>query len=304
VADGSSVPLSLVEAELKGDSSMTTTKTTSFTIGGDLPVHRLGFGAMRLTGPMVWGPPAARDGAIALARRARELGVDFIDTADSYGPGVGEEILAEALHPYPDGLVIATKAGQSRPSAKEWTPLGRPEYLRQQAELSLRRLRLDCIDLFQLHRIDPKVPAAEQFGALKRLQDEGKIRHIGLSEVTVAEIEEARLTIDVVSVQNMYNLTDRQYDDVVDYCERERIAFIPWKPIGRGEHAGPDGPVAAVAKELGATSAQTALAWLLRRSPVVVPIPGTSSIAHLEENAGAAHVDLSDEQFERLSGLA
>jgi aryl-alcohol dehydrogenase-like predicted oxidoreductase len=283
---------------------MSTTTSSSFTIGEDLPVQRLGFGAMRLTGPMVWGPPPDRAAAIALARRAVELGVNFVDTADSYGPGVSEEILAEALHPYPDDLVIATKAGQSRPSAAEWTPLGRPEYLRQQAELSLRRLRLDCIDLFQLHRIDPKVPAAEQFGALKRLQDEGKIRHIGLSEVTVPEIEEARSIIDVVSVQNMYNLSERHFDDVIDYCERERIAFIPWKPIGRGEHAGPDGPVAEVARELGATTAQTALAWLLRRSPVVVPIPGTSSIAHLEENAGATSVELSDEQFERLGRLA
>jgi aryl-alcohol dehydrogenase-like predicted oxidoreductase len=280
------------------------TTTSSFTIGEDLQVQRLGFGAMRLTGPMVWGPPPDRAAAIALARRAVELGVNFVDTADSYGPGVSEEILAEALHPYPDDLVIATKAGQSRPSAAEWTPLGRPEYLRQQAELSLRRLRLDCIDLFQLHRIDPKVPAAEQFGALKRLQDEGKIRHIGLSEVTVPEIEQARSIIDVVSVQNMYNLSERHFDDVIDYCERERIAFIPWKPIGRGEHAGPDGPVAEVARELGATTAQTALAWLLRRSPVVVPIPGTSSIAHLEENAGATSVELSDEQFERLGRLA
>jgi pyridoxine 4-dehydrogenase len=282
---------------------MTMTDTRTFTIGGDLPVRRLGFGAMRLTGPMVWGPPVDRAGAIALARRAVELGVDFIDTADSYGPGVSEEILAEALYPYPDGLVIATKAGQSRPSAAEWTPLGRPEYLRQQAELSLRRLRLDCIDVFQLHRIDPHVPAAEQFGALRRLQEEGKVRHVGLSEVTVAQIEEARSILDVVSVQNLYNLTERHHEDVLDYCERERIAFVPWKPIARGEHAGAEGPVAAVARELDATPAQTALAWLLRRSPVVVPIPGTSSIAHLEENAGAASVELSGEQFERLSGL-
>jgi len=283
---------------------MTTTDSSTFTIGGELPVHRLGFGAMRVTGPMVWGPPEDRSAAIELVRRAVALGVDFIDTADSYGPGVSEEILAEALYPYPNGLVIGTKAGQSRPSAAEWTPLGRPEYLRQQAELSLRRLRLDCIDLFTLHRIDPKVPAAEQFGALKRLQDEGKIRHIGLSEVTVEEIEEAKTIIDVVSVQNLYNLTERHYDDVLDYCERERIAFVPWKPIARGEHADAHGPVAAVAAELEATPAQTALAWLLRRSPVVVPIPGTSSIAHLEENAGAARVELSDEQFERLARLA
>jgi pyridoxine 4-dehydrogenase len=283
---------------------MTITQNSTLTIGEDLVVHRLGFGAMRLTGPKVWGPPADRDAAVALARRAIELGVDFVDTADSYGPGTGEEILAEALYPYAEGVVIATKAGQSRPSASEWKPLGRPEYLRQQAEISLRRLRLECIDLFQLHRIDPQVPAAEQFGALKRLQDEGKIRHIGLSEVTISELEEARATIDVVSVQNLYNLTDRHYEDVLDHCEREQIAFIPWMPIARGDHAVTEGPLAEVAAELDATPVQVALAWLLHRSPVVVPIPGTSSITHLEENMGAADVDLSADQSERLSALA
>ncbi|GGK22155.1 oxidoreductase [Pilimelia terevasa] len=277
---------------------------STFAIGGDLTVTRLGFGAMRLTGDLNWGLPADPEAALKVARRAVDLGIDFIDTADAYGPGTNEEQLAEALHPYREGLVIGTKAGQSRPSAREWVPLGRPEYLRQQCELSLRRLRLERIDLFQLHRIDPKVPAADQFGALAQLQREGKIRHIGLSEVTVAQLEEARRTIDVVSVQNMYNLTDRRYDDVVDYCTRENIAFIPWLPIARGEHAGPGSPVADIAAELDATPAQVALAWLLHRSPVVIPIPGTSSQSHLEENFRALELTLGDAHHARLSALA
>lgn len=278
----------------------------NFVIGGDLTVYQLGFGAMRLTGPLVWGPPTDHEEAIKVARRAVELGIDFIDTADSYGPGTNEEVLADALYPYPANVVVATKAGQSRPSATEWTPLGRPEYLRQQAELSLRRLRLDCIDLFQLHRIDPLVPADEQFGALKRLQDEGKIRHIGLSEVSVEHLERACRQIDVVSVQNLYNVAARQHEDVLDYCERENIAFITWHPIAKGELATPDGahnPLYMVAKELGATPSQVALAWLLHRSPVVIPIPGTSSLAHLEENVAAAQLELSDDQLTLLSGL-
>lgn len=274
---------------------------STIVLGADLPVGRLGFGAMRLTGPLIWGPPTNRAQALAVARRAVDLGVTFIDTADSYGPGVNEELLAEALHPYPEGLVIGTKAGQSRPSAEEWVPLGRPEYLRQQCELSLRRLRLDRIDLFQLHRIDPKVPADEQFGALRQLQDEGKIRHIGLSEVTVEQLRQARRQIDVVSVQNLYNLSDRTHEPVLDYCEREGIAFIPWLPIARGDLAAADGPLATVAKQLDATPAQVALAWLLRRSEVVVPIPGTSSIAHLEENVAAGDLELSGEQFAQLA---
>ncbi|MET8360543.1 aldo/keto reductase [Micromonospora sp. NPDC005171] len=276
----------------------------SLTIGGDLPVHRLGFGAMRLTGPFDWGPPADRQEAVRVARRAVELGVNFIDTADAYGPGDNEELLAEALHPYAGGLVVATKAGQSRPSAREWVPLGRPEYLRQQAELSLRRLRVERIDLFQLHRVDPKVPFADQLGALRRLRDDGKIRHVGLSEVTVAQIDEARAVVDVVSVQNQYNLTDRRYDDVVDHCERLGIAFIPWLPIASGRHAQAGGVLAEVAKELAATPTQTALAWLLHRSPVMLPIPGTSSVVHLEENVGAGRLRLSTEQYERLATLA
>lgn len=278
---------------------------STFVLGGDLPVERVGFGALHLTGPGVWGPPTDPAGAVALVRRAVELGVNFIDTADSYGPGTSEEVIAEALHPYPDGLVIGTKAGQSRPSRTEWRPLGRPEYLRQQAELSLRRLRVDRIDLFQLHRIDPQVPADEQFGALKRLQDEGKIRHIGLSEVTVAQLEQARAQIEVVSVQNRYNLSYREeYEDVLEYCERERIAFIPWVPIASGALAREDGPLGRVARRLGATPAQVALAWLLHRSPVMVPIPGTRSIAHLEENVAAASLSLSGDQLAELTPAA
>jgi pyridoxine 4-dehydrogenase len=275
----------------------------TFLLGGDLPVRRLGFGAMRLTGPQVWGPPADRAAAIGVARRAVELGITFIDTADSYGPGTNEEILAEALHPYPDGLVIATKAGQSRPAPHRWVPLGRPEYLRQQAELSLRRLRLECIDLYQLHRVDPKVPLDDQIGALAELRAEGKIRHIGLSEVSVAQIRQAQRSAPIVSVQNMYNLRDRNWEDVLRYCEEQGIAFIPWLPIARGEHAQPDGPLGTVAKELDATPAQVALAWLLRQSPVMMPIPGTSSAKHLAENAAAIRVRLTDEQYQRLSQL-
>lgn len=277
---------------------------STFVLGGDLPIERVGFGALHLTGPGVWGPPADPAGAVALVRRAVELGVNFIDTADSYGPGTSEEVIAEALHPYPDGLVIGTKAGQSRPSRGEWRPLGRPEYLRQQAELSLRRLRVDRIDLFQLHRIDPQVPADEQFGALARLRDEGKIRHIGLSEVTVAQLEQARRQIEVVSVQNRYNLSQREHEDVLDYCEREHIAFIPWVPIASGDLARKDGPLGRVAKRLDATPAQVALAWLLHRSPVMVPIPGTRSIAHLEENVAAASLSLSDDQLAELTPAA
>lgn len=275
----------------------------TFAIGGDLVVHRLGFGAMHLTGPKVWGPPADREGTVKVARRAVELGVDFIDTADSYGPGSNEELLADALHPYPEGLVIGTKVGQSRPSANEWRPLGRPEYIRQQCELSLRRLRMERIDLYQLHRIDPKVPADEQFGALKQLQDEGKIRHIGLSEVTVEQIEEARRQIETMSVQNRYNLTDRGHEAVLEYCDRENIAFIPWLPIASGALADPSGPVAEIAKELDATPAQVCLAWLLHRSRVVIPIPGTGSADHLAENVAAAKLELSNEQFRRLSEI-
>ncbi|KJK33647.1 oxidoreductase [Lentzea aerocolonigenes] len=259
-------------------------------LGGDLPVHRLGFGAMRLPA----NDPAA---AHALARKAVELGVTFIDTADSYDLGRNEELLAEALHPYPDGVVVATKAGQCHPG-REWIPLGRPEYLRQQAELSLRRLRVERIDLFQLHRVDPTVPLADQIGALRQLQDEGKVRHVGLSEVSVEQIVEAERITPIVSVQNRHNLDDRRSEPVLDHCERHGIAFLPWLPIAPSVR--PGSRVAEVAQRLGATPAQVALAWLLRRSPVMLPIPGTSSEKHLEENVGAADLGLSNEDFARL----
>ncbi len=263
-------------------------------LGGDLPVHRLGFGALRLR-PY----PADRANSIAVARRAVELGVRLIDTADAYYLGQNEELLAEALHPYPEGLVIATKAGRVHPG-DEWADVGRPEYLRQQAEISLRRLRVERIDLFQLHRIDAKVPFEDQMGALKRLRDEGKVRHVGLSEVSVEEIERARRIVPIVSVQNLYNRTERRSDDVLDHCEREGIAFMPWLPVAPSTAASGTDPVARVAERLGVSSTQVALAWLLHRSPVMLPIPGTSSIAHLEENVRAAELELSTEDLKLL----
>jgi aryl-alcohol dehydrogenase-like predicted oxidoreductase len=272
----------------------------TYLIGGDLLVRRLGFGALRLTDDRFWGPPPDRDAAIAVARRAAELEVSFVDTADAYGLGEGERLLAEALYPYP-ALVIATKAGQARPTPDLWVPLGRPEYLRQQVELSLRRLRASRIDLLQLHRIDPGVPLADQLGALRDLRDEGKIRHIGLSEVSVEEIRRARQVVEIVSVQNRYHLADRGWDDVVDYCAAEGIAFIAWWPLGGGRLASADGALADVAAELSATPAQVSLAWLLRRSPNLIPIPGTRSVRHLEENLAAAHLSLSEDQYRRLT---
>jgi pyridoxine 4-dehydrogenase len=270
---------------------------------GDLPVHRLAFGAMRITGPGIWGPPEDHDEAIRVLRRAVDLGVDFIDTANSYGPYVSEELICEALYPYPDDLVIGTKAGLTRigPDPADWPPVGRSEYLRQECLMSLRRLRLDCIDLFQLHRIDAKVPAAEQFGLLKELRDEGKVRHVGLSEVTVAQIEDARKVVPIVSVQNLYNLANRRSEQVLEHCEAEGIGFIPWSPIADGTMSARRGALADVSNALGATPAQVALAWLLRRSPAMLPIPGTSKVAHLEENCAASTVVLSDEQFDALS---
>ena len=272
----------------------------TFTLG-ELTVHRLGYGAMRLTGKGIWGPPKDRAEAIRVLRRAVELGVDFIDTADSYGPHVSEELIREALHPYADGLVIATKAGLTRQGPDQWQPVGRPEYLRQQCEMSLRRLGVERIDLFQLHRIDPKVPAAEQFGLLKSLVDEGKVRHVGLSEVSVDDLEAARKVLPIVSVQNLYNVGNRQAEAVLDHCEKHGIAFIPWFPIASGKLAAPGGPLDAVAKATGATASQVALAWLLQRSPAILPIPGTSSVDHLEENCGAAGVTLDDAQLESLT---
>jgi aryl-alcohol dehydrogenase-like predicted oxidoreductase len=271
---------------------------------GDMSVHRLGFGAMRLTGRGIWGPPRDPAECIRVLRRAVELGVDFIDTADSYGPYISEELIREALHPYPAHVVIATKAGMVRTAPDVWHALGRPEYLRQECEMSLRRLGVERIDLFQLHRIDPKVPAAEQFGLLKRLIDEGKVRHVGLSEVSVAEIKTARKLVPIVSVQNRFNLTDRSSEAVLTYCEANQLGFIPWYPIASGSLAQPGGRLDKLSAATGATPSQLALAWLLRRSPVMLPIPGTSSTAHLEENCGAAQVQLSDAQFKQLSAAA
>ena len=273
----------------------------TFALGGDLPINRLGYGAMQITGPGVWGDPADPDEAVRVLRRAVELGVDFIDTADSYGPFVSENLIRKALHPYADDLVIATKAGLTRSGPGDWRPVGRPEYLRQQLELSLRHLGLDRIDLYQLHRIDAKVPLADQIGALLEFQQEGKIRHIGLSEVSVEQLAQAREIAEIVSVQNLYNLANRRAEDVLDYAEANGIAFIPWFPIATGELARPGGPLDTFAKQHEATPSQLALAWLLRRSPVLLPIPGTSSVAHVEENTAAAAITLTDEEFAALA---
>ncbi|HET6825731.1 MAG TPA: aldo/keto reductase [Amnibacterium sp.] len=277
----------------------TTTIPDTFTLG-DLTVHRLGFGSMQLTGPGVWGPPKDHDEAIRVLRRAVELGVDFIDTADSYGPYVAEELIAEALHPYADGLVIATKAGLTRTGPNVWPPVGRPEYLRQEALMSLRRLKLDTIDLFQLHRIDPKVPLEEQVGELKKLQDEGKIRHIGLSEVTVEELQAAQEIATIVSVQNLYNVAKRDAEPLLEYSEANGIGFIPWFPLATGKLARPGGKLDELAKKHDASPSQLALAWLLHRSPVMLPIPGTSSVEHLEDNMRAADLQLSPEEVAEL----
>jgi aryl-alcohol dehydrogenase-like predicted oxidoreductase len=276
------------------------TRSGDFALGGDLPVHRLGFGTMQLTGSGVWGEPADRAEAIAVLRRAVELGIDLFDTADSYGPEVAENLLAEALHPYPAGLVIATKAGFERPGPGVWVENGRPEHLRSACEGSLRRLRLERIDLFQLHRIDSKVALEDQIGALLDLQREGKIRHIGLSEVTVEQIAAVRRLAEVVSVQNRYNLVDRKSEDVLDYCTRENIGFIPWFPLATGDLAKPGGPIARVAERLGAGPAQVAIAWLLQKSPAMLSIPGTSKVKHLEENTAAALLELDDSTFKEL----
>ena len=275
----------------------------TFSLGKDLEVHRLGYGAMRLTGDGIWGEPKDRETSKQVLRRAVELGVDFIDTADSYGPFVSEDLIREALHPY-DHVVVATKGGLTRSGPDIWEQVGRPEYLRQCVHMSLRRLGVEQIDLWQLHRIDAHVPVEESLGAVKALQDEGKIKHLGLSEVTVAEIEQARQVIDVVSVQNLYNLGNRQSEEVLDYCEREGIGFIPWFPVAAGDLAKPGGLLDEMAKDHHATHAQLALAWLLRRSPVMLPIPGTSSVAHLEENCDAATVQLSDSEYDALSAAA
>ena len=278
-------------------------RSDTFRLGGDLEVHRLGYGAMQITGDGVWGPPQDHEGALAVLRAAVEGGVDFIDTADSYGPVVSEQLIAEALHPYPDHLVIATKAGFTRTGPGEWTAVGRPSYLKQQVELSLRNLRVDRIDLIQLHRIDPEVPLEDQVGAFAELREQGKVRHIGLSEVSVQQLEQARAVTEIASVQNLYNLTNRQSQDVLDHATREGIAFLPWFPFATGDLASPDSPVADIARELDASPSQVALAWLLETSPVVLPIPGTKSVDHLRENLGAASLELSEDDLARLNAL-
>jgi pyridoxine 4-dehydrogenase len=279
------------------------TASGSFAIGGDLPVNRLGYGTMQLTGPGVWGEPADRASAIAVIRRAVELGVTLIDTADAYGPYVTDSLIREALHPYNDNIVIATKVGFTRQGPNQWIPVGRAEYLRQQTELNLRNLGVETIDLLQLHRIDSKVDLEEQIGELKALQDEGKVRHIGLSEVSVDDLKAARKFADIASVQNLFNLTNRSSEGVLDYAEAENIAFIPWFPLATGKLSEPGTPLAAIAEEQGRTPSQVALAWLLRRSPVMLPIPGTSSVAHVEENIAAADIQLTDEEYAALDAI-
>ena len=272
----------------------------TFTFGGDLTVNRLGFGAMRIVGKGVWGPPDDRDECVRVLRRAAELGVNFIDTADSYGPYISEDIIREALYPY-DGLVIATKAGFLRTGPDIWIEMGYPSYLRQECEMSLRRLGVDTIDLFQLHRVDPKWPLADQVGELLTLKNEGKIRHIGLSEVGVDQLKEAQTITEIVSVQNMYNLTTRGSEPLLDEATNQGVAFIPWFPLAAGPLAAADGPLQRIAADHHASPSQLALAWLLKRSPVILPIPGTSKVAHLEENVAAAEITLSDEEFGTLA---
>jgi pyridoxine 4-dehydrogenase len=287
---------------MASDSSATGAGT--ITLGGELTVSRLGYGAMQLTGKGIWGPPADRDECVRVLRRAVGLGVNFIDTADSYGPYVSEEIIAEALFPYADDLVIGTKGGLLRTGPGVWPPCGRPEYLRQEVEMSLRRLRLERLDLYQLHRIDEQVPVEDSLGELKLMQDEGKIRLIGISEVSVDEIEQCRRSVDVVSVQNLYNLADRHHEDVVDYCTDNDIAFIPWFPLATGQLAGKGGVLDEAAQRHDVSPAQLALAWVLQRSPVMLPIPGTSKVAHLEENMKAATVELTSDEYAELEKAA
>jgi pyridoxine 4-dehydrogenase len=287
-----------------GTATVSAKASGTFAIGGDLPVNRLGFGAMRITGDGIWGEPKDAEKAKQVLRRAVELDVNFIDTADAYGPDVSEQLIGQALSPYKSGVVIATKGGLTRQGPNVWTPLGRPEYLQQQVEMSLRYLKLERIDLWQLHRIDPKVPVEDSLRIIKKLQTEGKIRHVGLSEVKPKEIEQAREVIDIVSVQNLYNIGDRQHEDTLEYCEKHNIAFIPWFPVAAGKLAQPGGKLDQAAKRHNATVSQLSLAWLLHRSKVMLPIPGTSSVAHLEENIGAANVQLSDAEWKEIEESA
>lgn len=279
----------------------TTNQAGTFLLGGDLTINRMGFGAMRVTGPHIWGDPKNPKEARAVIRRAIELGVNFIDTADSYGPETSELLLAEVLHPYPSNLVIATKGGLVRPGPSRWTPVGRADYLIQCVEMSLRRLKLERIDLYQLHAIDRSVPLEESLGALKEMQKQGKIRHIGLSNFTVEEIKRAQKVVKIVSVQNLYNLNDRSSEDVLEYCEKNGLGFIPWYPLGSGELVNQKGALENIAKSKNATTVQIALAWLLKRSRVMLPIPGTSTVNHLEEDIAAAAIQLTDQEFAELS---
>jgi aryl-alcohol dehydrogenase-like predicted oxidoreductase len=275
----------------------------TFDLANDLKINRLGYGAMRLTGEGVWGDPPAHVDPIAILRRAVELGANFIDTADAYGPATNEDQIREALYPY-NGIVIATKGGLVRPGPMQWTPCGRPDYLRQCVEMSLRRLKVERIDLWQLHRIDPEVPVADQIGALTDLQSQGKIKHLGLSQVTVDELKQVQELATIVSVQNLYNLVDRSSEDVLHYCEEQKIGFIPWFPVASGDLAKPGGALEPIMAETGHTAAQISLAWLLQKSPVMLPIPGTSSLAHLEENMKAAEITLSDEIMAQLDAIS
>jgi aryl-alcohol dehydrogenase-like predicted oxidoreductase len=273
----------------------------TFELGGETTIHRLGYGAMQITGEGIFGEPKDPEECKRVLQRAVELGVDFIDTADSYGPEVSERLIGEALHPYAEGLVIATKAGLTRPGPSDWRPVGREGYLLQQLELSLRRLKVDRIDLWQLHRIDPATPQSEQFKVLREAQDSGKVKYVGLSEVSVGELEAALSAgVKVATVQNIYNLVNRTHEDVLDACEERGIGFIPWFPMAAGHLAADDGPLKAIADDHDATPSQLALAWLLKRSPVMLPIPGTSTVAHLEQNLAAATLELSDDEFAAL----
>lgn len=281
---------------------MNAAQSGTFPIGGEFAVNRLGYGAMRITGGGIWGAPDNRREALRVLRRLPDLGINFIDTADSYGPHVSEELIAEALHPYPDGMLIATKGGLTRPGPNQWKPNGDPEYLRSCLEGSLRRLKVDCIALYQLHRIDSRVPMEDSLGALKKAQEEGLIRYIGLSEVSVGQLERASKIVDVVSVQNMYNLTERKWEDTLAWCEKHGVGFIPWYPLSAGSIGGPE-IIQEIAEKYGASEFQVALAWLLQRSPAMLPIPGTCSVAHLEENIGAASLTLDDADVQKLNGL-
>jgi len=277
--------------------------TSTFSIGGDLPVNRLGFGAMRLTGEGIWGWPPDRENALKVLRRAVELGANLIDTADAYGPETDELLIAEALYPYPKGLVIATKGGQIRPSASQWVPKGDPAYLKQCVDKSLKRLKLERIDLYQLHRVDPKVPMEDSLGALKEMQSAGKIRHIGLSEVSPEQVERAHKIVPIVTVQNRYNITDRKWENTLTYCEKERIGFMPWAPVG-GSRGMSNAALEKIAQDHGISIYQLGLAWLLHRSPVMLPIPGTSSLAHLEENMAAREIQLNAQEWKKIEALA